>query len=40
VSVEGTPVIRVLGGERRHPHRFGVAPLIEQRVQVGVLDRP
>ena len=40
VSVERAPVIWVLGGKRGHPHRFGVAHLIEERVQVGVFDRP
>jgi hypothetical protein len=40
VSVEGVPVIWVLSGECGHPYRFGVAHLIEQRVQVGIFDRP
>jgi hypothetical protein len=40
MSVEGAPVIRVLSGECGHPHRFEVAHLIEQGVQVSVFDRP
>ena len=40
MSVEGMPVIWVLSGECGHPHPFGVAHLIEQRVQVGVFDGP
>jgi hypothetical protein len=40
VSVEGAPVIWVLSGECGHPHRFRVALLIEQPVQVGIFDRP
>jgi hypothetical protein len=40
VRVERAPVVRVPGGERRHPDRLGVTHLIEQPVQVRVLDRP
>src|ERR1017187_9474470 len=34
------PGVGVLGGERRHQDRRRVAHLVEQRVQIGVLDRP
>ena len=33
-------VVGVLGGERRHQDRCRVTHLVEQRVQIGVLDRP
>ena len=40
VGIECAPVVGVLGGERRHQDRRRVAHLVEQRVQIGVLDRP
>jgi len=40
VGIERAPVVGVLGGERRHQDRRRVTHLVEQRVQIGVLDRP
>ena len=40
VGIECAPVVGVLGGDRRHQDRRRVTLLVEQRVQIGVLDRP
>jgi hypothetical protein len=40
VGIERVSVVRVVGGERRHPDRLRVTHLIEQRVKIAVLDQP
>jgi hypothetical protein len=39
VGIESGAVVGILGGEGRHPDRFGIPHLFKQRVEVGVVDR-
>jgi hypothetical protein len=39
VHFEGGLVVGVLGAEGGHPHRAGIAHLVEQRAQVSIVDR-